>query len=117
MKCYWRGGDHKTHTCKYTNVKCRYCGKVGHFEKVCMKKKRENSGKVHYVEEDEDVKDCENSGSYLFHFSSYCRDVNKISKDQIVVTPRISETDIPMEVVLTRGQLSQLFRRLRWTNT
>ena len=65
---------------------------------MCLKKKQENSGKLHYVEEDEDGKDCENSGSYLFHFSSYCRDVNKISIDPIVVTPRISGSDIPMEV-------------------
>ena len=98
LKCYRCGGDHKTHTCKYTNVKCRYCDKVGHFEKVCLKKKRENSGKLHYIEEDEDGKDCENSNSYLFHFSSYCRDVTKISIDPIVVTLRISGSDIPVEV-------------------
>ena len=85
-------------TRKYTNVKWRYCDKVGHFEIVCLKKKLENSGKLHYVEEDECGKNCENSGSYLFNFSSYCRDVNKISIDPIVVTPKISGSDIPMEV-------------------
>ena len=70
----------------------------GHFEKVCLKKKLENSGKLHYVEEDECGKNCENSGSYLFNFSSYCRDVNIISIDPIVLTPGISGTDIHMEV-------------------
>ena len=36
LKCYRCGGDHKTNTCKYTNVSCSYCDKVGYFEKACL---------------------------------------------------------------------------------
>lgn len=66
---------------------------------MCRKRKREIHGNLYYIKQDEyGEDDYENSSGYLFHFSSYCRDVNKIWIDPIVLTPRISGTDIPMEV-------------------
>ena len=37
--CYRCKGQHAPATCKFKDVKCHACGKVGHIQKVCMSKK------------------------------------------------------------------------------
>src|SRR5258705_8234455 len=39
--CYRCGANHKADMCKYKKCKCRYCGREGHLERVCFKKKSE----------------------------------------------------------------------------
>src|SRR5258705_9686190 len=39
--CYRCGANHKADMGKYKKCKCRYCGREGHLEKVCFKKKSE----------------------------------------------------------------------------
>ena len=34
-KCASCGGDHARKTCKFYNVKCHHCGKMGHIARVC----------------------------------------------------------------------------------
>ena len=37
-KCASCGGDHARKTCKFNNVKCHHCGKMGHIARVCGSK-------------------------------------------------------------------------------
>lgn len=64
-KCYRCGGDHKAKTCRHLNTKCRYCGNPGHLAKVCFKKQRDiGSGKIHYVDVEDDNAESGNDCSY-----------------------------------------------------
>ena len=55
-------GSHHSDSCKHKETKCNYCGKVGHLQKVCFKKQRDNGSrnnghsnyakKVHNIDED-----------------------------------------------------------------
>lgn len=86
-KCYRCGGDHKAKTCRHLNTKCRYCGNPGHLEKVCFKKQRDmGSGKIHYVDVEDDNAESGNDCSYLLHFDY--SDVNKITVEPIIVKPK-----------------------------
>lgn len=45
--------------------KCRYCDNPGHLEKVCFKKQRDKgSGKIHYVDVEDDSAESGNDCSY-----------------------------------------------------
>lgn len=79
------------------NTKCRYCDNPGHLEKVCFKKQRDiGSGKIHYVDVEDDNAESGNDCSYLLHFDY--SDVNKITVEPIIVKPKIAGVEIPMEV-------------------
>ncbi|XP_062586305.1 uncharacterized protein LOC134247923 [Saccostrea cucullata] len=98
-KCYRCGGEHRANDCKHTNTKCRYCSKVGHWRECVLRRSVKTGGKLNYVDTDEyGIDNYEDNGGYLLHFSSYYRDVNKVSIDSIIVTPKIAGSDIPMEV-------------------
>ncbi|XP_025831435.1 uncharacterized protein K02A2.6-like [Agrilus planipennis] len=48
VQCYRCGGSHYPKNCKLSSkIKCRFCGKLGHVEKVCFKKKT-NTDEVNY---------------------------------------------------------------------
>ena len=49
------GGNHqKSETCPAKSAECRYCGKTGHFKKVCFKRKQKQLYEIHNVPEYED---------------------------------------------------------------
>eukprot|EP00731_Ephydatia_muelleri_P026502 Em0018g602a len=41
-RCYRREGQHNSQTCWALKEECRYCHKLGHIERACRKKHREN---------------------------------------------------------------------------
>lgn len=51
--CFRCGGDHnsKSSTCPAKDQKCNFCGKIGHFQKVCLKKRRH---KLHEIQDTPD---------------------------------------------------------------
>ena len=54
--CYRCGGTHPRDTsCPAKSAKCRHCGKVGHFQKVCMTKKKQQQ--LHEIVSPEDQED------------------------------------------------------------
>lgn len=64
-KCYRCGGDHKAKTCRHLNTKCMHFDNPGHLEKVCFKKQRDKgSGKIHYVDVEDDSAESGNDCSY-----------------------------------------------------
>lgn len=82
---------------RHLNTKCRYCGNPGHLAKVCFKKQRDiGSGKIHSVDVEDDNAESGNDCSYLLHFDY--SDVNKITVEPIIVKPKFTGVEIPMEV-------------------
>lgn len=51
--CYRCGGTHNAQSCPYKEVKCHYCKKAGHLQKVCRKKKaaEQKHAPVHAIDE------------------------------------------------------------------
>uniref|UniRef100_A0A5S6QL73 RNA-directed DNA polymerase n=1 Tax=Trichuris muris TaxID=70415 RepID=A0A5S6QL73_TRIMR len=42
MECYRCGGEHYAKQCRFITERCRYCQKVGHIERACLKKNQRN---------------------------------------------------------------------------
>ena len=55
------GTNHDTSTCRYVNTKCNFCSIVGHIERACHKRKKQQEAatkrsrprKLHKVDEEE----------------------------------------------------------------
>ncbi len=94
-KCSRCGETHRTWSeCRFLHTKCRFCGKVGHSDKVCFKKRRP---RVHQMAEkdirDESVYRVEQCGS---------RDGRPIAfeLDTTAAVTLMSENHVPRNVTL-----------------
>jgi hypothetical protein len=73
IRCFRCGDEHLAPDCKYKNVRCSFCKKVGHLSRVCHSKNRSNNvhsnGKVHQQRDDEviDESDLDTSDSSNSH--------------------------------------------------
>ncbi|XP_064465546.1 uncharacterized protein K02A2.6-like [Ornithodoros turicata] len=45
-RCYRCNGDHNAQNCRFRKSVCNFCKKIGHIEKACISKKRQQSGKT-----------------------------------------------------------------------
>ena len=61
MGCYGCGGNHKhKYQCPARSVQCSYCGKVGHYVRVCIKKQKKTQQQLHEVQGLEEYQTYEN---------------------------------------------------------
>ena len=97
--CYRCGSaDHLADKCRHANVKCHYCQRIGHMERVCFKKKRAaaTSKPCHHVEDEPEGDSDGDSGEDvpLFHVNNN----PEKSNHPLIVSVDVNNSCIAMEL-------------------
>ena len=100
QKCYRCHGKHTTDVCRFKNVKCINCNKIGHISKACHNKgnsktefgasyQQKRSGRTNHISHDDD--------EALYEMSDVAS-VNAVCSDEVKVVVDINGTPISFTV-------------------